>query len=211
MKLYYAPGVCSLAPHIVAHEAEVPLDLEKVDIRVSPHRTESGADFTTVNPKGYVPVLQFDDGELLTEGVAILQYLADLKPQAGLAPAFGTPERYRLQEWLTFVSSELHKMFSPWLFHPEYGEQAAGIARGKIAERFTFIERHLANKTFLVGDRFTVADAYCFTVVGWAPLTRIDLTPWPNLSAYVKRIGERPKVRAAVAAEGRKAAAYAED
>jgi glutathione S-transferase len=207
MKLYYAPGVCSLAPHIVAHEAGIPLDLEKVDIRISPQRTESGTDFTIINPKGYVPVLQLGNGELLTEGVAILQYLADLKPEAGLAPAFGTLERYRLQEWLTFISAELHKMFSPWLFHPEYGEQAAGVARDRIADRFTLIEHHLARKTFLLGDRFTVADAYCFTIVGWSRLTKIDLAPWPNLSTYMQRIGERPKVRAALVAEGLRAAA----
>jgi glutathione S-transferase len=207
MKLYYAPGVCSLAPHIVAHEAGIPLDLEQVDIRASPHRTDSGIDFTTINPKGYVPVLQLDNGEVLTEGVAILEYLADLKPEAHLAPAFGTPERYRLQEWLTFISSELHKMFSPWLFHPEYGEQAAGVARGRIAERFALIERHLAGKTFLLGDRFTVADAYCFTIVGWSRLTKIELAPWPNLWTYMQRVGERPKVRAALVTEGLKTVA----
>jgi glutathione S-transferase len=144
MRLYYAPGTCSLSPHIVAREAGVALDLERVDIRSQPHRTEAGADFAEINPKGYVPALRLDDGQILTEGVAIVQYLADLAPDSGLAPPAGTLERYRLQEWLTFISSELHKMFSPWLFHPEHCELAQEVARAKIKDRFAFLERHLA-------------------------------------------------------------------
>ena len=202
MKLYYAPGACSLAPHIVAREAGLPIELEKVDIRQSPHQTETGRDFSEINPKGYVPVLCLDNGERLTEGVAILQYLADLNPEAALAPAVGTFERYRLQEWLTFISSELHKMFSPWLFHPEYGDQPAIVARAKVAERFALLDRHLADRDFLLGKGFTAADAYCFTIVGWARLKNIDLAPWPNLATYMKRIGERPGVREALQAEG---------
>jgi glutathione S-transferase len=202
MKLYYATGTCSLSPHIVAREAGVHLDVERVDLGKNPHRTETGADFAEINPKGYVPALRLGDGALLTEGVAIVQYVADLAPGSGLAPAAGTFERYRLQEWLTFVSSELHKMFSPWLFHPEHGELAQRVAREKIAQRLAFIERHLAGQEFLMGDRFTVGDAYCFTIVGWSKFARIDMAPYPGLRRYMDRIAARPKVREAMRAEG---------
>jgi glutathione S-transferase len=202
MKLYYATGTCSLSPHIIAREAGLSIDLERVDIGKTPHRTEGGASFNTINPKGYVPALVLDDGGVLTEGVAIVQYLADLAPQSGLAPAAGTIERYRLQEWLTFISSELHKMFSPWLFHPEHGEVAAAAARAKIAERFAFLDAQLATRTFLLGERFTAADAYAFTIVGWARPTHIDLTPYPHLRSYMERIAGRPKVQEAMRAEG---------
>jgi glutathione S-transferase len=209
MKLYYATGTCSLSPHIVAREAGIPLDLERVDISKNPHRTETGADFAEINPKGYVPALRLDDGTLLTEGVAIVQYLADLAPDSSLAPPAGSFERYRLQEWLTFISSELHKMFSPWLFHPEHGELAQQAAKQKIAQRLAFIDGDLAQKRFLMGDRFTVADAYCFTIVGWLKFARIDLAPYPNLRAYMERIAARPKVREAMRAEGMLATAEA--
>ena len=202
MKLYYAPGACSLAPHIAASEAGILLELERVDLSKQPHRTATGEDFTSINPKGYVPALRLDDGALLTEGVAILQYLADLKPEAGLAPAPGTLARYRLQEWLTFVSSELHKMFSPWLFHPEYGDQAAEVARSKIGERFAQLDGHLAGRAYLLGDSFTIADAYAFTIVSWSRVKQISLKPYPNLAAYIERIAARPKVREAMQAEG---------
>ena len=194
MKLYYATGTCSLSPHIVAREAGIALDLERVDLGKNPHRTETVADYTEINPKGYVPALRLDDGTLLTEGVAIVQYLADLAPGSGLAPAAGTFERYRLQEWLTFISSELHKMFSPWLFHPEHGELAQRVAREKIAQRLAFIERHLAGQEFLMGDRFTVG--------GWSKFARIDMAPYPGLRRYMDRIAARPKVREAMRAEG---------
>lgn len=208
MKLYYAPGTCSLSPHIVAREAGISLELERVDIGKSPHRTKTGTDFSTINPKGYVPALRLDDGKLLTEGVAIVQFLADLAPQLGLAPAAGTIERYRLQEWLTFISSELHKMFSPWLFHPELGEVAAAAARQKIAERFAFLDTELAAQPYLMGNGFTVADAYAFTIVGWSRPAHIDLAPFPHLRSYMERIGARPKVQEALHAEGlRKAVA----
>lgn len=151
MKLYYATGTCSLSPHIVACEAGIPLDVERVDISKNPHRTETGADFTEINAKGYVPALRLDDGALLTEGVAIIQYLADQVPDSGLAPPAGTMQRYRLQEWLTFISSELHKMFSPWLFHPEHGELAQRVAKEKIAQRLAFVDSGLTTKTFLMG------------------------------------------------------------
>ena len=201
MKLYYAPGACSLSPHIVAQEAGIALELERVDLRTNPHRTETGADFTQINPKGSVPALRLDDGQLLTEGPAIVQYLADLAPGSGLAPAAGTLERYRLQEWLTFIGTELHKMFSPWLFHPEYGEQAAQVARTKIAQRFALLDAHLAERPYLLGPSFTAADAYAFTIVGWAGLMRIDLAPFPHLKRYMDRIAARPKVREAMQLE----------
>jgi glutathione S-transferase len=202
MKLYYAPGTCSLSPHIVAREAGIPLELERVDIGAKPHRTASGQDFNAVNPKGYVPVLQLDDGQLLTEGVAIVQYLADLAPESGLAPLAGTLARYRLQEWLTFISSELHKMFSPWLFHPEHGETAQQAARAKLAERFALLDRHLSQQPYLLGDRFTAADAYAFAIVGWTRPLKIKLTEFVALNAYMDRIAARPKVRDAMRAEG---------
>ena len=201
MKLYYAPGACSLSPHIVAREAGIALELERVDLGTNPHRTETGADFTAINRKGYVPALRLDDGQLLTEGAAIVQYLADLAPESGLAPPAGTLERYRLQEWLTFVGTELHKMFSPWLFHPEYGEQAAQVARAKITQRFAFLDAHLAGHPYLLGPSFTVADAYAFTIVSWARLMRIDLTPFVHLKRYMDRIATRPKVREAMQLE----------
>lgn len=202
MRLYYAPGTCSLSPHIVAREAGIPLDLEKVDIKARPHRTESGVDYSRINPNGYVPSLELNDGSLLTEGVAIVQFLADLAPDSGLAPPTGTFERYRLQAWLTFISAELHKMFSPWLFHPEYGEQAQAVARDKIAVRLARLDEHLSSSAFLLGDRFTAADAYCFTIVSWSNLFHIDLEPYPNLDVYQEQIAARPKVREAMQAEG---------
>jgi glutathione S-transferase len=201
MKLYYAPGACSLSPRIVAREAGIALELERVDLGTNPHRTETGADFTAINPKGYVPALRLDDGQLLTEGPAIVQYLADLAPESGLAPAAGTLERYRLQEWLTFVGTELHKMFSPWLFHPEYGEQAAQVARAKIAQRFAFLDAHLAENPYLLGPGFTAADAYAFTIVAWARLMRIDLAPFAHLKRYMDRIAARPNVQEALQME----------
>ncbi|HWK65122.1 MAG TPA: glutathione transferase GstA [Rhizobiaceae bacterium] len=208
MKLYYAVGACSLSPHIVALEAGIPLELERVDIRKSPHVTEAGADFASINPNEYVPVLRLDDGSLLGEGTAIVQYLADRRPEAGLAPAAGTPERYRLQSWLNFVATELHKMYSPWLFHPEYGEQVQDAVRQKITRRLAFIEGHLARSgPFLMGEAFTAADAYLFTIVGWSDFARIDLGAFPRLRAFMERVGTRPCVREAMRAEGMKVAA----
>ena len=203
MKLYYATGTCSLSPHIVALEAGIALDLERVDLRSSPRVTETGVDFAAINPNRYVPVLQRDDGSVLTEGAAIALYLADLKPDAGLAPPPGTPERHRLQSWLVFIATELHKMYSPWLFHPEYGAQAQEVARGKIAERLAFVEQHLAESgPFLMGAHFTAADAYLFTIVGWSRVANIDLSAFPQLRAFMERVGARPHVCAAMAAEG---------
>ncbi|WP_341878459.1 glutathione transferase GstA (plasmid) [Aminobacter sp. P9b] len=208
MKLYYATGTCSLSPHIVALEAGISLDIERVDIFKKPHVTSTGHDFTKVNPNGYVPVLELDDGSLLTEGAAIVQYLADLRPEAKLAPAAGTRERYELQSWLNFVASELHKMYSPWLFHPEYGAQAQEVARGKIAERLASVESHLAGTgPYLMGETFSAADAYLFTIVGWSGFAKVDLSAFPRLRAYMDRVGARPTVREAMRAEGMKLAA----
>ncbi|WP_086998980.1 glutathione transferase GstA [Rhizobium sullae] len=208
MKLYYAPGTCALSPHIVALEAGIPIELERVDIRKTPHLTKAGVDFAVINPNLYVPALELDDGSVLTEGTAIVQLIADLKPDAGLVPAFGSPERYRLQSWLNFIATELHKVYSPWLFHSEYGTQAQDVARTKITERLEFAEDHLARSgPFLMGDRFSAADAYLFTIVGWSEFAKIDLAAFPHLRDFMSRVGARPAVRAAMAAEGMKVAA----
>jgi glutathione S-transferase len=208
MKLYYAPSACSLAPHIVAREAGIPIDLERVDIAKAPHITETGADFTRVSPNGYVPTLLLDDASVLTEGAAIVQYLADLNPEAGLAPPSGTLARTRLQSWLNFVGTELHKTYSPWLFHPEVGADAQAFARHKIVERLGFVESHLAaHGPYLMGEAFTVADAYLFTIVSWSSFTHVDLAPFPSLRTFIDRVAARPKVREAIQAETRKLAA----
>ncbi|GHC65058.1 glutathione transferase GstA [Limoniibacter endophyticus] len=205
MKLYYATGTCSLSPLIVAHEAAIPLELVRVDIRTSPHVTETGNDYSEVSPNGYVPALVLDQGTVLTEGVTIVQYLADLKPDSGLAPQHGTLERAVLQSWLNFIATELHKMFSPWLFHPEYGTQAQEVARARIGERLAHVERHLqAGGPFLLGKTFTVADAYLFTVVGWSDFTGVDLSGFPHLRDLLGRIRTRAAVLAALRAEGSK-------
>jgi len=200
MKLYYATHTCSLSPHIVAAEAGIPLALEKVDFTT--YRTDAGIDYRTVNPLGYVPALQLDDGELLTEGVAIVQYLADSRPSSGLAPPSGTRERLRLEQWLNFIATELHKSFSPWLFHPEVGKAAQAYAKERLAARLAFVEQRLAASPYLAGGTFTVADAYCFTIVGWSRFTGVDLAPYPNLRGYLERIAERPAVREAMRAHG---------
>jgi len=199
MKLYYTPGACSLSPHIVLHEVGLPFEAEKVDLKEK--RTESGADFSAVNPKGAVPALQLDTGEVLTEGVAIVQYLADRKPEAGLAPQNGTLPRYRLQEWLNFVSTELHKGFGP-LFNPALPEAAKEIQKQGIAKKLEYLDRHLATEPFLMGDRFTVADAYAFTILNWTKYFGIDLAPYPNVAAFMGRVAERPSAQAAMRAEG---------
>jgi glutathione S-transferase len=199
MKLYYAPGACSLAPHIVAREAGLRLDLEKVDLGRG--KTESGATFADINPKGYVPALSLDGGEVLTEASALVQYLADQAPQTGLAPAAGTLERYRLLEWLGFISTEIHKGFGP-LWNPQTPEAAKAIARNNLGKRFAWLDQRLARGPYLMGERFTVADAYLFTVTNWTNIHAIDLKPYPNLKAYMERVGARPKVREALVAEG---------
>ncbi|HEX8435422.1 glutathione transferase GstA [Archangium sp.] len=199
MKLYYTPGACSLSPHIVLREAGLSFDIEKVDL--STKKTESGKDFTAINPKGYVPALQIDDSNLLTEGPAIVQYIADKAPQSKLAPANGTLERYRLQETLNFIGTEIHKNFSP-LFNPAYPEDAKKMLRDNIGKRFDAMSARLEKSPFLMGEQFTVADAYLFTVVNWCQFVNIDLSKWPVLQAFQGRVASRPNVQAALKAEG---------
>lgn len=208
MKLFYASGTCSLFPHIVAIEAGIPLDQERVDIGKMPRVTATGRDYATINPHLYVPALELDDGSVLTEGVAIAQYLADLEPEAGLIPAAGTRERYDVLSWLNFIASELHKSYSPWLFHPEYGAAAQDVARARIATRLAVVEKHLDDgRAYLTGGQFGVADAYLFTIVSWSPYARVDLAAFPNIRAFLDRVGRRPAVRQAMQAEGMKVAA----
>ena len=200
MKLYYAPGACSLSPHISLREAGVSFDLEKVD--TSTRRTERGADYLSINPKGYVPALQLDGGEVLTEGAAVVQFIADSHPDAGLAPAGGTLERARLQEHLNFIASEMHKAFTP-LFDPSAPEAAKQAAPAAVARRLDHVERLLADgRAHLLGERFSVADAYLFTVASWTGPTGIGLDRWPRLASFVARVAARPSVQAAMRAEG---------
>ena len=199
MKLYYKAGACSLSPHIVLREAGLDFELERVDL--ASKKTGSGGDYFGVNPKGYVPALALDDGQLLTEGPAIVQYLADLVPEKRLAPPPGTMERVRLQEWLNFIATELHKGFSP-LYNPRAPEEWKGVARELLAKRIALVAERLAGRDYLMGDAFTVADAYLFTVLNWAAFAKVDLSPWPVLGAYQARVAARPAVRAALLAEG---------
>lgn len=198
MKLYYNPGVCSLSPHIVAREAGLPLELEKVDFESL--TSESGRPLAEINPKGYVPALELDDGSVLTEGPAIVQYLSDQAPEKQLIPARGV-ERYRVIEWLNFISTEIHKGgFNP-LFSP-MGEQAQKVARERLSERFDWLSGQLSERPYLAGERFTAADAYLFTVLNWTQFVNIDLGKWPVLAKYRQTIAARPAVQAAMQAEG---------
>lgn len=198
MKLYYAPGVCSLSPHIVAREAGLPITLVRVDNKNK--KTETGDDYRAINAKGYVPMLELEDGTRLTEGPAIVQYLADLAPASNLAPPSGTIERYRLQEWLNFITSEIHKQFSP-LFDPSMPEEAREKFRNKLANRFDWIVEQLQGRDYLMGS-FSAADAYLFVVLGWTRFTGPALDRWPALQEYLERIAARPRVREALMAEG---------
>ena len=199
MKLYYSPAACSLSPHIAAREAGLPLDLVKVNLDT--HRTADGADFYAINPKGYVPFLVRDDGTTLSEGPAIVQYLADRAPAAGLAPAPGTPERYRLQEWLNYLSTEIHKGMGS-LFDAEMPDTYKAVIKARVGRRFDFLAGALEANPYLMGEHFTVADGYLFTLLGWTRWLGIDLAQWPVLAAYAARIGARPKVVEALRAEG---------
>ncbi len=201
MKLYYSPGACSLSPHIVLREAGLQFQLVKVSLRDK--RTDDGSDFDQVNAKGYVPVLELDDGQRLTEGPAIVQYIADQAPVKNLAPLAGTMARYRLQEWLNFISTELHKQFSP-LFDPASDEALKTRQRERIERRVAWVAPQLEKHPYLMGPSFSVADAYLFTVLGWAGHVGIDLTRWPPVTAFLERMGARPAVGAALAAEGLK-------
>ena len=199
MKLYYSPGACSLSPHIVLHEAG--LAFEPVLASTKTHQLADGTDYYSINPKGYVPLLELDNGERLSEGPAIVQYIADQVPAKNLAPANGTMARYRLQEWLNFISSELHKGFSP-LFNPAMPEEAKALSRTRLRERFAWINEQLEGKQCLMGDTFSVADAYLFTVASWGKHVGVDIASLPNLTAYMARVAARPAVQAAMKAEG---------
>jgi len=204
MKLYFSPGACSLSPHIVAQEVGIPLTLVKVDLATK--KLADGGDYLAINPKGYVPALQLDSGELLTEGPAIVQYLADKKPEAKLVPAAGTMERYHVQEMLGFINSELHKTYSP-LFRPTTTPELRKDREDYLRKRYGLVEKQVAKGPYLFGAQFTVADAYLFTVTSWANHVKLDLSEFPNLLAYQSRVAERAGVQAALVAEGLKPAA----
>lgn len=199
MKLYYASGACSLAPHIALREAGFSFELEKVDL--ASKQTESGADFTKVNPKGYVPALKLDNGETLTEVAVLLQYIADEKPDSGLAPQFGSMERYRLMEWLNFIATEIHKTLGAF-FNPNITPEWKEFQLGTFNKRCVILAEQLDGKQYLLGDSFSIADAYLFTILGWTRLHKIDMSKWPVLTDYMSRIAERPAVIEAMQKEG---------
>ncbi|MGH8129683.1 MAG: glutathione transferase GstA [Steroidobacteraceae bacterium] len=199
MKLFYSAGACSLSPHIVAHEAGIDLKLQKVDTATKTMKVEG--DFWEVNPKGYVPALELDNGEILTEGPAIVQYLADLKPKTKLAPQNGTWERIRLQEMLGYINSEIHKTFSP-LFNSKVSAEVRKERTEYLTKRYALLDKQLAGKKFLFGDQFTIADAYLFVVTNFAKATKVDLSSFTNLQSFQKRVAARPAVQAAMTAEG---------
>jgi glutathione S-transferase len=199
MKLYYVPGTCALGPHIILREAGLDFELDRMD--PATRRTASGEDYLKVNPKGSVPALRLDSGEVLTEAAVILQYLADRKPDSGLAPAAGTMERYRLAEWLNFIATDVHKQFSPF-FNPKLPEAWRENQLNVLNRRFEFLNERLKDRSWLMGERFSVADAYLFAVLSWTKLFDIDLGRWPVLAQYLARIAERPAVAAALKAEG---------
>ena len=198
MKLYFSPGACSLSPHIVLRESGLPFELVKASTKT--HKLDDGTDYYTINPKGYVPLLELDDGQHLSEGPAIVQYIADKAPAKKLAPAAGTMERYRLQEWLNFITSELHKSFSP-LFNPEMPEAGKQVYKTKLESRFKWVDEQLKGKAYLLGQDFSVADAYLFTVTGWSQYVGVNIAGLANLKAFMERVGARPAVQAALAAE----------
>jgi glutathione S-transferase len=199
MKLYYARGACSLSVHIALYESGLAFEVERVDTKTK--QLDSGGDFTKINPNGFVPVLVLDNGEQLTEAGVVLQYVADLRPDAALAPPAGAMARYRLMEWLSFTSSELHKSFSP-LFAPTTPEDYKPIVRQRLAQRLAYTNEKLAGRQYLLGDQYTVADMYLFVVVNWSRPMNIDLTPYPNLQQFQERVAQRPAVQSAMRAEG---------
>lgn len=199
MKLYYAPGACSVSPHIVLQESGLKYDVEKVNLGEG--KTESGADFKALNPKNQVPTLQLDDGSILTEGAVIVQYIADNAPNADLIAKPGTMDRYRQQEWLNFTASELHKNIAP-LFRPTTPDAYKEIAGQTMDRKLNDLERHLNGKQYLMGDKFTVADAYCYTILRWTPRAKIDLAKYPAVKAYYDRVASRPKVQEVLKSEG---------
>jgi len=197
MKLYYAPGACSLAPHIALGESGLPYATERVDLRS--HTFAGGADYYDVNPKGYVPVLEVDSGERLTEVAVILQYIADLKPGT-LAPEFGSLERYRVMEWLNFIATEIHKGLSP-LWKPTNPDAYKAVILENVGSRFDHVVKSLGDRPYVTGDRFTIVDAYLFTIVNWHNFLKFDLARWPKLDAYQARVAARPAVQAVLKAE----------
>jgi glutathione S-transferase len=199
MKLYYSPGACSLSPHIVLREAG--LKFEPVLASTKTHKLQDGTDYYTINPKGYVPLLELDNGERLSEGPAIVQYIADQAPDKKLAPANGTFARARLQEWLNFTTSEIHKTYSP-LFNAAVPEEYKTMAKAKLQDRYRWVDSQLEGKSYLLGDAFSVADAYLFTVTTWAPRVGVDLSAYKNIAAYMARVAARPAVQEAMKAEG---------
>jgi len=199
MKLYYSPGACSLSPHIALLEAGLPYDLVKVDLKEK--KTENGDDFTKINPKGQVPALLLDSGELLTEGPVIVQAIADKAAAKNLAPANGTDERYKMQEWLNFTTSELHKNFSP-LFNPAIPDEVKNFFKDRIMGKFKYADSQLADRDYLMGEQFTVADGYLFVMLAWADRMKMDLSGFKNLMAYKARVGGRAKVQEALTKEG---------
>jgi glutathione S-transferase len=199
MKLYFSPGTCSLSPHIALREAGLPFELVRVNIKT--HQLADGQDFYAINPKGSVPVLELPNGERLTEGSAIVQFIADQAPQSTLAPANGTWERYRLQEWLNFITSELHKGFSP-LFNPRSTDDVKAQARDKLMSRLKWVDEQLEGRAYLMGETFTVADGYLFTVVGWGKLVSVDVSALKALTDFMARTSARSAVQAALKAEG---------
>ncbi|MGH8782337.1 glutathione transferase GstA [Paraburkholderia sp.] len=199
MKLYYSPGACSLAVHIALREAG--LDFEAVKVNLPTHTLENGDDYYAISPRGYLPLLEFDDGSRHTEGAALLQYVADRDPRHALIPAAGTPERLAVLEWLTHIGTEMHKAFSPWLWHADTAESTKAGCRTRLAARFAELDKLLATRDYLTGT-FTVADAYAFTIVNWAPMLKMGLSDYPHLLAYQARVAARPKVREALIAEG---------
>ncbi len=203
MKLYYSPGACSLSPHIVLHESGLPF--ETVQANMKTHQLKDGSDYYSVNPKGYVPLLELDNGERLSEGPAIVQYIADQVPAKKLVPAAGTMARYRVMEWLNFISTEVHKTFSP-LFNAAMPEEAKAISRDKLLTRYKYIDEQLAQKAYLMGEDFSVADAYLFTVTTWARHVGVDVSGFKHLDAFMARMRERPGVKAALKAENPNAA-----
>ncbi len=199
MQLYFAPGACSLASHIVLRESGLPFDLKKTDTKSK--KLEDGSDYFAVNSKGAVPALRLDDGQVLTEGPVILQYIADQKPESRLAPKAGTLERYRLLEWLNYITSEVHKTFSP-LFNPAANDAVKAYTTQMLEKKFDWINQQLTGKQYLTGDQFTIADAYLFVVANWSNFVGVDLGRWPALKAFQDRVAARPKVQEALAAEG---------
>lgn len=199
MKLYYSPGACSLSPHIVLHEAGVPFQAVMASTKTK--KLADGTDYLTINPLGYVPLLELDDGQRIHEGPAIVQYVADQVPAKKLVPAWGTMERYRAIEWLNFISTELHKGFSP-LFNPQIPEEVKPVFRQRLVDRFKWVDGELAGRDYLMGPSFTVPDAYLFVVAGWGKYVGVDISGLQNLGAFMARMAERPAVQAALKAEG---------